>query len=432
MTTGQVLNRTIFTGDNLPVLRGINTASVDLVYLDPPFNSKKAWAAPIGSKAAGAAFKDTWTLSDVDEVWHDQLRAVNPRLHDVILAARAAGGDSTMSYLLMMAPRLLELRRVLKDTGSIYLHCDPTESHALKLMLDTIFGRGNFRNEISWCYRRMPSKSTAFQRMRDVILFYTAGGDHIWNNPTTDPSPNSLKTYERAAKVGYNANLKKRMATVWDWDKYQAAVDAGVLPDDLRPVEFSGGRPPERDWWSDIKLIKGRSVEGTGYPTQKPVALLERIISASSNEGDVVLDPFAGCATAAVAAERLGRQWIGVDISPKAAELVELRLVEQLGLAASLTVHRTDLPRRTDLGPLQKPTTWKKELYGEQEGVCKGCEEHFQARHLEIDHIVPRAQGGTDHRDNLQLMCGSCNRRKGSGSMSKFTARLIRERTGGY
>ena len=395
MTTGQVLNRTIFTGDNLPVLRGINTASVDLVYLDPPFNSKKQWSAPIGSKAAGAAFKDTWTLSDVDEVWHDQLRAVNPRLHDVILAARAAGGDSTMSYLLMMAPRLLELKRVLKDTGSIYLHCDPTESHALKLMLDTIFGRGNFRNEIVWCYSSGGASKTRFAKKHDVILVYAVGQQPVFNTQRV-PYTSAMSTDPKHA--------------------HKFHPDGKIM----------------LDWWADIPIINPQARERVGYPTQKPVALLERIISASSNPGDVVLDPFAGCATAAVAAERLGRQWIGIDISPKAAELVELRLVEQLGLAASLTVHRTDLPRRTDLGPLPKPHTWKKELYGDQEGVCKGCEEHFQARHLEIDHIVPRAQGGTDHRDNLQLMCGSCNRRKGSGSMSKFTARLIRERTGGY
>ena len=426
MTTGQVLNRTIFTGDNLPVLRGINTASVDLVYLDPPFNSKKQWSAPIGSKAAGAAFKDTWTLSDVDEVWHDQLRAVNPRLHDVILAARAAGGDSTMSYLLMMAPRLLELKRVLKDTGSIYLHCDPTESHAIKLMLDTVFGRQNFRNEIIWHYtNRLARNAGRFGTLHDVVLFYTVGDDYTYN-PVYDENWEPSATQARRLAKGWE--VRKDDLLVYDAAKLEEAKAAAP---GYRVVMAKASQPPVGDTWL-LPILNPMARERVGYPTQKPVALLERIISASSNPGDVVLDPFAGCATAAVAAERLGRQWIGIDISPKAAELVELRLVEQLGLAASLTVHRTDLPRRTDLGPLQKPATWKKELYGEQEGHCRGCEEHFQARHLEIDHIVPKAAGGTDHRDNLQLMCGSCNRRKGAGSMSKFTARLIRERTGGY
>ena len=180
-----VKNRTIFTGDNLRVLRGINSESIDLVYLDPPFNSKKQWSAPIGSKAAGAAFKDTWTLSDIDLQWHDQIRAANPGLHDVILAARAAGGDSTMSYLLMMAPRLLELKRVLKDTGSIYLHCDPTESHSLKLMLDTVFGRDNFRNELIWGYNKPRPATKQFVKNHDVILFYSAGSEGSYLQPAT-------------------------------------------------------------------------------------------------------------------------------------------------------------------------------------------------------------------------------------------------------
>lgn len=176
-----VKNRTIFTGDNLHVLRGINSDSVDLIYLDPPFNSKKQWNAPIGSKAAGAAFKDTWHLSDVDELWHEQLRATNPGLHDVILAAQSAGGKSTMSYLIMMAPRLVEMKRVLKPTGSIYLHCDPTESHALKLVMDCIFGRDWFRNEIIWAYRGPGKVKSNFPRKHDVILFYAQKGDNTFN-----------------------------------------------------------------------------------------------------------------------------------------------------------------------------------------------------------------------------------------------------------
>ena len=180
-------------------------------------------------------------------------------------------------------------------------------------------------------------------------------------------------------------------------------------------------------WWYDIPSFATRmsAKERVGFPTQKPVALLERIIQASSNEGDTVLDPFAGCATTAVAAERLERRWIGIDISPKAAELVELRLVEQLGLAGSLAVHRTDQPLRTDLGDLPAPRGWKPALYGEQAGDCKGCGHHFEIRNLEVDHIVPKAHGGTDHKDNLQLLCGSCNRRKGTGSMTELTAKLV-------
>ena len=146
-----MLNRTLFTGDNLDVLRGIDSDSVDLVYLDPPFNSNRNYSAPIGSEAAGAAFKDTWTLSDVDMAWHGEIAEREPALYQVIDASRLAHGPSMLSYLVMMSVRLLELRRVLKPTGSLYLHCDPTASHYLKLALDCIFGARRFRNEVVWC-----------------------------------------------------------------------------------------------------------------------------------------------------------------------------------------------------------------------------------------------------------------------------------------
>ena len=403
-----IQNRTIFTGDNLQVLRGINTDSVDLIYLDPPFNSKRDWNAPIGSKAAGAAFKDTWTLSDIDRQWHEQLRAVNRPLHDVILAAQGAGGNSTMSYLLMMAPRLLELQRVLKPSGSIYLHCDPTESHALKLVLDTIFGRDCFRNEIIWGYPpggRAPKRG--FHRKHDVILYY-AHTDGPWNPPYGPMTEAARKKFHYTDADGRRYKDYKGNRTYLD-----------QIP----------GRPVP-SWWTDIPSLGQvtNSPERVGYPTQKPLALLRRIIEASSNPGDVVLDPFCGCATAAIAAEELGRQWIGIDLSAKAAELVELRLHEQLGLTATLAHHRTDLPQRTDLGDLPPPRTWKTALYGEQEGHCAGCRHHFEARHLEVDHVVPRKTGGTDHRSNLQLLCGNCNRRKGAGSMSEFMVKLLAKR----
>ena len=350
-------NRTIFTGDNLAVLRGMNTGSVDLVYLDPPFNSKKAWNAPIGSKAAGAAFKDTWTLSDVDVQTHERLRKDNPDLHDVILAARAAGGNGTMSYLLMMSERLIELRRVLKPEGSLYLHCDPTESHSLKLMLDVIFGRRMFRNEIVWVYPptgRAPKRS--FHRKHDVILYY-ADRDGTWHPPYGEMTEATRRTYKHRDEEGrLYANHHGRRT-------YLDSVPGRPVP----------------SWWDDIPSFGSATgaKERVGYPTQKPLALLKRIIQASSNPDDVVLDPFAGCATAAVAAEDLGRRWVGIDLSRKAAELVKYRLREHLGLFYDVN-HRTDLPSRTDLGRLPKPSTHKKSLYGEQGGDCNGCGLHMR------------------------------------------------------
>ena len=169
---------TIFTGDNLPILRGMNSTSIDLIYLDPPFNSNANYAAPIGSKAAGAEFKDTWTLQDVDIAWLDLIEAKYPKLNRVIHAAMS---NSDKSYLIYMTMRLLEMHRILKDTGSIYLHCDPTMSHYLKLVMDAIIGRKNFRNEIVWCYRGAGYPKKDFGRRHDIILRYSKGHQYTFN-----------------------------------------------------------------------------------------------------------------------------------------------------------------------------------------------------------------------------------------------------------
>ena len=401
-------NRTIFTGDNLPVLRGLNTASVDMVYLDPPFNSKKQWSAPIGSQAAGAHFKDAWTWNDVKEAWHDEIRSINKGLHDVILASGASGGQATMSYLLYMGIRLLEQQRVLKDTGSIFLHCDPTESHSLKLMMDTIFGRQNFRNEIVWCYYGPGYTTRHFPRKHDYILFY-AGPDAVFNKD--------------AVRVPY-------AEATWNRSKYAGKPGASVKLDNRTPKHW--GKVVE-DWWSDIGSGKDMSKkERTGYPTQKPVKLLDRIIKASTNEQDVVLDPFCGCATTAISAEGLNRQWLGIDISPMAVSLVKERLRNELGLMGTLAtewnVKEQGLPSRTDQGRLPHYTSHKKALYGEQKGICNGCGIHFPYDNFHCDHIIPKSKGGGDEKKNIQLLCGACNSKKGTGSMSDLMARLLKER----
>ena len=185
MTEPNFKNRTLWTGDNLHVMRGLNAETVDLIYLDPPFNSNREYAAPIGSEAAGAAFKDTWTLSDVDLAWHGEIAEANPNVYGVIDAARQAHGKGMQSYLTMMAVRLLEMKRLLKPTGSIYLHCDPTASHYLKLLLDAVFGSGLFLNEITW--KRSSAHSDTKQGMRragkirDVLLVYTKTDNYVWN-----------------------------------------------------------------------------------------------------------------------------------------------------------------------------------------------------------------------------------------------------------
>ena len=388
--------KTIWTGDCLYILRGMNPESVDLIYLDPPFNSKTDYAAPIGSKAAGAAFTDTWSLSDVDTEWVNLMEAKHPALYRVLLAAMT---QSDKSYLAYMAARLLELRRVLKPTGSIYLHCDPTMSHYLKLLMDAVFGRGNFRNEIVWCYRKWSVASNQFSRNHDLILFY-ADASHAIFNPQYVP---------------VSAGTTKR----WK-GKQQLAVFKG----DVRQAESTDkeAKSPCPDWW-EMSIINPNAKERIGYPTQKPLKLLDRIIRASSDEGDMVLDPFCGCATTCVAAEDLGRDWTGIDISEKAAELVVSRIEDRQGLWREI-VHRSDIPKRTDIGRLPHPRTHRQTLYGIQGGNCYGCMTHFEARHLEVDHIISLAKGGTDHLENLQMLCGSCNRIKGDRGMEYLNAKL--------
>ena len=177
------------------------------------------------------------------------------------------------------------------------------------------------------------------------------------------------------------------------------------------------------DVFDDIPPVNAKAAERTGYPTQKPRALLDRIIQASTNRGDVVLDPFCGCATACVSAESLGREWIGIDLSPVAATLVESRLRDQFGIFAEVH-HRTDIPRRTDLGNLPNYRTHKHTLFGQQEGHCGGCRMMFPFRNFEIDQVIPRARGGLDHIENLQLLCGACNRAKGTGTQAELIAKL--------
>lgn len=475
-------NRTMFIGDNLEVLRGLDSDSVDLVYLDPPFNSKKQYSAPIGSKAAVAAFKDTWTLSDVDMAWHDELRSLNPDLYDVVLAAQAAGGDGTMSYLLMMSMRLLELHRVMKPEASIYLHCDPTESHALKLMMDTIFGRDNFGAEITWKRTSAHNDSGFFGNVTDSILFYSPvpinvdavrvplnpkhavrayrfederGAYGLWMltgaGTRTGESGQDWRGYNPTRKIRHWAVPTARMVgTYGEWiarnlipgyekiagihDRLDALDEAGLIefapdgePKIKRYLAASKGQVPS-NLWDDIPKVMGTAKEKTGYPTQKPLKLLERVIRASSEPGDIVLDPFAGCATTAIAAEKMGRQWIGIDISKTAAELVQDRMTEQLGLSYSLATIKEKLPRRTDLGnipPYNSPEN-KQALFVAQEGICNGCERDILYENMSVDYIIPESRGGHDHISNLQLLCGNCNSSKGGGSMLELTARLLR------
>ena len=394
-------DRTIWTGDNLDILRGLNSVSVDLIYLDPPFNSNRSYAAPVGSAAAGAAFKDTWTLSDLDVAWMGLIADEQPAMYQVLQAAGMTHGKGMQSYLCMMAVRLLQMKRVLKDTGSIYLHCDPTASHYLKLVMDAIYGTRNFRNEIIWAYRGGGSPKKDFGRRHDVILRYSVTNDYRF-------VPDAVRIPYQAEGIGRTDDAM--------WGRHKGS-DKVYKPHAL-------GKVPE-DWWP-INVLNANDPERMGYPTQKPLVLLERIIKASSNEGDIVLDPFCGCATACVAAENLDRHWIGIDISPKAVELVNMRLQESMGdlFHNRLVTARTDIPRRTDIDAPVPYRQNKHVLFGQQEGRCKGCRSAFEFRNFTIDHIIPEHRGGTDHIENLQLLCGHCNSVKGDRPQEYLVARL--------
>ena len=473
MAAPNFADKTIWTGDNLDILRGINSESVDLVYLDPPFNSNRNYAAPVGSKAAGAAFTDTWTLSDLDVAWMGLIADQQPAVYQLLTAAGLTHGKGMQSYLCMMAVRLMEMHRVLKPTGSLYLHCDPTAGHYLKSLLDAVFGASNFRSEITWKRTSAHSGSKRWGPVHDTILFYTKSARCVWNTVRTPYSEEYIQQFYRYSdergrfQVGdltgsgtrtgesgqpwrgvdptaagrHWATPNKAVVALFgqkaaDWTiqrKLDALDDAGLVywptrgkvPRFKRYHDANSGVPIV-DVITDINPIQARSPEKTGYPTQKPLALLERIIAASSNEGDVVLDPFAGCATACVAAEKLGRQWVGIDLSAKAVELVNIRLRDFMGslFHDRLVTARTDIPRRTDIGEVPPYRQQKHILFGQQEGQCAGCETEFPFRAFTVDHIVPQSRGGTDHPENLQLLCSHCNSVKGNRPQEYLVTRL--------
>ena len=435
----------MWTGDNLDIMRGMNSESVDLIYLDPPFNSNRNFAAPIGSEAAGAAFKDTWSLDDVDLAWHGEIADQHPALYAIIGAAREAHGKGMQSYLIMMGVRLLEMRRLLKPTGSIYLHCDPTASHYLKLLMDAVFGQGNFRNDITWKRFNFHADAKRFGRVADNLLFYSRSDKYIFNQqrvPFSKEYINSKFTHQdldgRRFRLS-DLNPPSGRGPVYEFngvsrpwrytEEKMLALDAqgriyksSTIPQLKRYLDELPGQAVH-SLWVDISPINPRAKERLGYPTQKPLVLLDRIVKASSNEGDMVLDPFCGCATACVAADRLDRQWAGIDLSPLAAKLVRQRIKAEGPLLYDL-IHRTDIPKRTDVGKLPPYKTHKHTLFGKQEGRCHGCRIAFPFQNFTIDHVVPQSKGGTDHIDNLQLLCNACNSKKGTGTQAELIVKL--------
>jgi DNA modification methylase len=381
----EVINR-LFYGDNLDVLReSIETESVDLVYLDPPFNSNRSYNVLFKQRSGDEAqaqieaFDDTWTWShEAERQYQDLVSGGAPlKVADAIEAMRRLLGENdVLAYLVMMTPRVVELHRVLKQTGSLYLHCDPTASHYLKVMLDAVFGPAAFLNEVVW--KRTAVKGDAarrFGRIHDVILAYAkTPGHHTFNaqqtahdpeyaarfkkddgdgrgpyrdGPLDSPNPRPNLTYEFRG----HAPPKNGWRVSRDEMERLAAEDRLIYP--KRP----GGRIARKlylrdqegvsvgDVWTDIAPLNSQAAERLGYPTQKPLALVERILRTSTNAGDVVLDPFCGCGTTVDAAEKLGRKWVGIDITYLAVDLITKRLRDTHGDEVMENVEVRGIPR---------------------------------------------------------------------------------------
>ena len=357
------MTNTLYYGDNLDILREhVPDESVDLVYLDPPFNSNASYNVLFReqtgeeSPAQIKAFTDTWEWTQESQRTFEHEIMLNPatpaNVREMVAAFRQfIGSNAMMAYLVMMTPRLVELRRVLKPTGSIYLHCDPTASHYLKVLMDTIFGAGNFRNELIWKRQSAHSDARGYGSVHDTVLFYAKSDAFRWN-PTFQPyDPKYVEQYYRyrdsdgrrfmsgdlgAAGLqggGYEYDWKG-VVRVWRVpietmqrldSENRIFYTRNGIPRIKRYLDESNGMPVQ-DVWTDIESLRSWHKERLGYPTQKPEGMLERIIEASSNEGDVVLDPFCGCGTAIAAAQKLNRRWLGIDVTHLAVALMKNRL----------------------------------------------------------------------------------------------------------
>lgn len=522
-------NRTLFHGDNLDFMRAMNSETVDLIATDPPFNKSRTFNATPGGLAHGAKFQDRWRWKeDVHTEWIDQIKDDHPAVWEAIDAANAIYGKrnnktrrlsreelgSDMgAFLCFMAVRLLEMRRLLKPTGSIYLHCDPTASHYLKMLMDAIFGVSNFRNEVVWRRTGAHGNPKRWGPTHDIILFYTKGRDYVWNWPKQPYMREHVEKYFLEDESGYFTNYYGNVLTgsgirngisgqawrgfdptvknrhwaiprkLWEesglkdngrmtqHDKLDALYAAGFIyieegkawPVYQRRIRPDDG-PAISDIWSyqpytegtvfgtekgiddQVSWIKPTASEKTGFPTQKPCSLYGRIIAASSNEGDMVFDPFAGCTTTLIAAERLRRKWVGIDLWDGAEKVVNDRMAkehlalpkaERKDLFVEEVTFRTDLPVKEDdeeeVAPhlpsinrrIHELKSWQKlshkqiveeleEAQSNAEGliICAGCGRALEAPFMELDHIMPKSGHGVNDISNRILLCRPCNGRK--------------------
>ena len=458
-------NRTLFVADNIHILRGMNSESVDCIATDPPFNAKRVFNAPLGSKSASQRFDDRWRWDEVTDEWQDLIASDHPAIKEIVEAAAVIEGgkidhrtgkiatgalNSIAAYLAYMAPRIVEMHRVLKPSGVLFLQCDGEANAYLRLLLDAVFGRSLVINEIT--VRRNMAKGFPTRRLprnSDTVLAYGKSREWKWN-PSHEPydlANLDEKTARQYSKMedgrryqltslvhpeGNRPNLTYEflgVTRVWRWtrERMEAAYAEGRVvqsapgnvPRFKRYLDEQPGRKRD-DIWNDLGQAESNDVE---WSTRKPVSLYRRLIECATDEGDTVCDPFAGCATTCVAAEQLQREWIGIDIDPVAERVTLERLQDETGLniteqpvTVRRSLRRTDIPRIPD-------DKLRQALWARQGRQCANpyCDsEGLRAVDLALDHRIPRVRGGDDDSLNRIGLCGNCNGRKSAKAWGRF------------
>ena len=476
-----------YYGDNLEGMQKLPDECIDLIYLDPPFNSKKQWSGVVEwrDKMTTVAFKDAWSLNQIKQTWFDLIQSKEEYqpLREVAEAVRATAGVNAYAYILYMAIRLIEMKRILKGAGSIYYHCDPVMSHSVKLMMDSIFGLENFRNEIVWKRTNSPKSQTkTWGVQRDCLLFYTKTDEFVFNKVHKPYSPEQLRAfryddndgrgaYQTIALIAGSSQKPPNRKTfdfrgvkgAWLYkketlDKWWKEGRIHKTPTGYRLKDYLKDREgaPISDIWADSLVAPIQTTERLGYPTQKPEALLERIILASTNEGDVVLDPFAGSGTTCAIAEILNRRRIGMDLNREAADISTKRLRKLIkSLSKEEQKNRQSLFFRGDKNAfgVRRQTAaesverakglqnilnkdeievsnahrrkLKEDALQVQHGRCLGCGRwSLDGANFDCEHIYPKSQGGLLTKNNTQALCGNCNSVKQSGTMRDLWKRL--------
>ena len=473
-----VPNRSMFTGDNLDILRGLNSNSFDLIYADPPRNSGKPLRAGNTTRARGFVFKDEWTADDAHPEWEDEIAVRQPDAMHIINAFRLIHDEGMVNYLVFLAVRLLELQRVLKPSGGIYLHCRPDSAHGIKAIMNAIFGSEQFRNDIA--FRRygdaVPSGGDKrWKWSSDKILFYAGPSTYTWHKvPQPYPAEyfasyvyedergkyqslalahNGLKSDDRGIEWrGYNPSKHEQnwsvpMGVLRQLYPDRSDLDGLTAPEKLDLLEAvdmihwsdNPSAPPrykkfaddaEGDVQSDVVAtignVRQHSREDSGWPEQVPAGLLELIINSSTDEGDIVLDPFSGSGTACIVAERLKRRWVGIEQAPQGYSMLVSRLRRELKMQylpdRDTRPRRTDDKEPSDLAPGPRA---KRTLYERQAGKCNGCQHELPEHVLEID-MDKRSLGAPAALANLQLLCHYCRVLRGRHDMN-YLGRMVYE-----